>query len=123
MPGRWRGRAAESADRRPRAAEPGPYPRFLLAVTLTEDRVVDRYGEHVGRIERLVIDADAGAVVYALVVLDTVEPGERLVAVPWRVIRPDPEHRRFVLRGEKASLQRIPPLGPGTWPATDVPEP
>lgn len=70
---------------------------------LLNERVRNAAGEHIGRIEDMIIDPASGNVQYVL--LDT---GSRLLAVPWPSLRVSPSHDDLVLGLDRRMLENAP---------------
>jgi hypothetical protein len=73
--------------------------------------------ESLGRIEDLVIDAETGAIRYAVLSAgDFLGIGDKLFAVPWISLRPDPSRKVFLLDAHKDRLERAPGFDKDHWP-------
>ena len=91
--------------------------RTLGATTLIHDKVVNLNGEHVGRIEELMIDVTTGRVAYAVLSFGGfLGLGSKLFALPWSAITVDEAHKRFVCNVTKESLQSMPGFDRDHWP-------
>ncbi len=72
--------------------------KVLLAGTLTTFKVKNSVGESLGKIEDVIIDWASGRVVCAVLSLRSMGMGEKLFAVPWPELKPDPERdKTFIL--------------------------
>ncbi|MCO5381646.1 MAG: PRC-barrel domain-containing protein [Methanosarcina barkeri] len=59
-------------------------PQFLSASTIKGDKVVNRAGEDLGKIEELMIDLEDGRVAYAVLSFGGfLGMGNKLFAIPW----------------------------------------
>lgn len=91
--------------------------RVLSANTLTGDRVVNRQGEDLGKIDDLMIDLDRGRVAYAVLSFGGVlGVGDKLFAIPWEALSLDRAEKRFVLGIDKTLLERAPGFDKNHWP-------
>lgn len=91
--------------------------RILSASTLTGDRVVNRQGEDLGKIDDLMIDFDRGRVAYAVLSFGGVlGVGDKLFAIPWEALSLDTAEKRFVLGIDKTLLERAPGFDKNHWP-------
>jgi sporulation protein YlmC with PRC-barrel domain len=91
--------------------------RVLPASTLTGNRVVNRQGEDLGKIEDLMIDLDHGRIAYALLSFGGVLGiGDKLFAIPWQALALDPVEKRFILGIDKSLLDRAPGFDKNKWP-------
>ena len=71
-------------------------PDFLSASTIKGDKVVNRAGEDLGKIEELMIDLQDGRVAYAVLSFGGfLGMGDKLFAIPWKA---------FTLRAARACL-------------------
>ena len=93
----------------------GPY--VTAADALEGDAVVNRAGEKLGRVEKIILDVPGGRIAYAVLSTDgCIHLGARLLAVPWRALTPDPESNCFVLDVSKEKLERAPGFDKNHWP-------
>lgn len=91
--------------------------RTLGATTLIHDKVVNLNGEHVGKIEELMIDVTTGRVAYAVLSFGGVLGfGAKLFAVPWSAITVDESQKRFVCNVQRAALEKMPGFDKDHWP-------
>jgi sporulation protein YlmC with PRC-barrel domain len=91
--------------------------RTLGATTLIHDKVVNLNGEHVGRIEELMIDVTTGRVAYAVLSFGGfLGLGSKLFALPWSAITVDEPHKRFVCNVTKQALEQMPGFDKQHWP-------
>ncbi len=87
------------------------------AATLSGYLVRNRDGEDLGCIEELMVDSDTGKVVYAVVSLGAfLGVGDKLFAIPWRMLTVDPEERAFVLESARETLANAPWFSEDNWP-------
>ncbi len=62
-------------------------PLFLTAKKINGDKVINMAGEHLGKIEDLMIDLENGRVAYAVLSFGGfLGMGNKLFAIPWRAI-------------------------------------
>ena len=112
-----------------RTSKPIP-PQALSVSTLLGNRVVDRAGQEVGRIQELMVDPKNGRVTYAVMSFGGVFGlGEKLFAVPWVSLELDPDHDRFFMDVDREKLKDAPGFDKDDWPnmsgtywGTDVPK-
>ncbi len=91
--------------------------RTLGATTLIHDKVVNLGGEHVGKIEELMIDVTTGRVAYAVLSFGGfLGFGGKLFALPWSALTVDEPHKRFVCNVTKEALDRMPGFDKQHWP-------
>jgi sporulation protein YlmC with PRC-barrel domain len=90
---------------------------MLSASTLTGDEVTNRTGDKLGHIKDLVIDTQTGQIQYA--VMSTggfLGLGDRLFALPWKVLDLDPEQHSFILDVGVERLKKAPGFDKDHWP-------
>jgi sporulation protein YlmC with PRC-barrel domain len=91
--------------------------RTLGATTLIHDKVVNLDGEHVGRIEELMIDVTTGRVAYAVLSFGGfLGLGSKLFALPWSALTVDEANKRFVVNVSRAALEKMPGFDKDHWP-------
>ena len=91
--------------------------RTLGATTLIHDRVVNLSGEHVGRIEELMVDVTTGRVAYAVLSFGKfLGFGGKLFALPWSALTVDEAKKRFVVNVTRESLEKMPGFDKHHWP-------
>lgn len=83
----------------------GPGPEVMAASTIDGDKVISSDGEHVGKIEAIMLDVRGGRIAYAVVSSGGfLGMGDTLHAIPWSALTLDTDDRCFVL---DASAERI----------------
>ena len=76
----------------------GPGPDVMDAASLTGDHVVNAAGEHLGRIEAIMLDVRSGRIAYAVLSFGGfLGIHDKLFAIPWSALTLDAVHKRFVL--------------------------
>ena len=96
----------------------GPGPAVMGASTLIGDKVTNREGENLGKIEEIMIDMGSGRVAYAVLSFGgMMGMGDKLFAVPWQALVLDPEHKQFKLNVAKERLKEAPGFDKNNWPA------
>ena len=91
--------------------------RTLGATTLIHDKVVNLNGQHVGRIEELMVDVTTGRVAYAVLSFGGfLGFGGKLFALPWSALTVDEQKKRFVVNVSRQELARMPGLDRDHWP-------
>jgi sporulation protein YlmC with PRC-barrel domain len=74
-------------------------------------------GENLGDVKELVLDPQSGQVVYAVVSFGGVMGvGDKLFAVPWRVLKWVNEKEYYLLNVEKSTLKKAPGFDKKHWP-------
>lgn len=96
---------------------PETLPFVLSASTLTGDKVVNRSGEDLGKIEDLVITLDTGRVAYAVLSFGGIlGMGTKLFAVPWSSLTVDSDNKQVVIPADKDKLENAPGFDKDDWP-------
>ena len=89
----------------------------LSASTLIGDRVVNRKGEDLGKIEDLMIDPEQGRVGYAVLSFGGfLGMGDKFFAVPMQALKLSREDKSFVLDVDKERLKNAPGFDKDNWP-------
>jgi sporulation protein YlmC with PRC-barrel domain len=97
------------------ATTAGPGRRLSAATSFYARTVLDAEGEVLGSISDLMLDLDRGCIAYAVVATGGfVGIGERLFAVPWKVLRAAGE--QFVLECARSTLDTAPAFDRDHWP-------
>jgi len=82
-------------------------PEFLSAGTIKKDKVVNRAGEDLGKIEELMIDLQDGRVAYAVLSFGGfLGMGDKLFAIPWQALSLKPHEHAFLLDIPKDVLEK-----------------
>jgi len=92
-------------------------PQFLSASTIKRDKVLNRAGEHIGKIEELMIDLQDGSIAY--VVLSSGGFGNKLFALPWKALSLRVHEHAFILNVDKEVLEHAEGFDKDKWPLTD----
>jgi sporulation protein YlmC with PRC-barrel domain len=92
-------------------------PHVLSASSITGDKVVNRQGDDLGRIEEIMLDIDDDRVAYAVLSFGGfLGIGDKLFAVPWKALEIDAEKQCFVLDVPKERLENAPGFDKDEWP-------
>jgi len=94
-------------------------PLFLTARTINGDKVINMAGEHLGKIEDLMIDLENGRIAYAVLSFGGfLGFGNKLFAVPWEALSVRPHEHAFALDVSKEILEKAEGFGKEDWPVT-----
>ena len=100
-----------------RGAAVKPNRRVLSAATLNGDKVKNRAGEDLGKIEDIMIDYEQGRIAYAVVSFGGfLGMGDKLFAIPWKAMEIDASDHSFILDVPKEKLERAPGFDKDNWP-------
>ena len=95
------------------------HPNLLSAGTLTGNKVINRKEEDLGKIEDLVVDTEAGRVVYAILSFGGfLGIGDKLFTIPWNIMDLNTDKHAFVLDVDKDRLKNAPSFERDRW--TDI---
>lgn len=95
----------------------GPGPELMGASTLIGDRVRNDEDENLGTIKEIMLDTRTGAVSYAVLSFGGFfGRGDKLFAVPWYALSLDLASKCFVLKVDKARLEKAPGFDKTKWP-------
>ena len=95
---------------------PGTYP-LLSADTVKSDKIIDRHGDDLGKIEDLMIDTSDGHIEYAVLSFGGfLGMGDKLFAIPWSALQLDTENECFTLDVDKDRLKDAPGFDKDNWP-------
>lgn len=90
---------------------------LFSASTLAGDRVFNRAGESLGKIEDFMVDMENGRIAYAVLSFGGVLGiGDKLFAVPTEALTFDGERRCFILDADKSDLEQAPGFDKNSWP-------
>ncbi len=91
--------------------------RVLAASTIAGDRVRNRTGEDLGKIEEIMLDLQSGRVAYAVLSFGGfLGIGDKLFAVPWESLELNHEEHEFLLDVDKQTLENAPGFDKDNWP-------
>jgi len=80
-------------------------------------KVENSKGEHLGKIEDIIIDEEQGRVAYALLSFGGfLGMGNKLFAFPWASLRHDRVEKKVILDVDKESLRNAPGFDRDSWP-------
>ena len=95
----------------------GPGPHLMGAETLIGNAVVNRSGQTLGDIKEIMLEVETGRVGYAVLSFSTYFGlGEKLFAVPWKMLTLDPLQKCFVMDLSPERLKNAPGFDKGHWP-------
>jgi sporulation protein YlmC with PRC-barrel domain len=93
------------------------YLQVLQATTILGNKVLNRSGEQLGSLKDLVIDIEDGRIVYAVLSFGGIlRMGDKLLAIPWEALIPNPNDRTFLLDVKKEVLSKAPGFDKDHWP-------
>ena len=94
-------------------------PEFLSASTIEGDKVVNRAGDDLGKIEELMIDLENGRIAYAVLSFGGfLGMSDKLFAIPWQALKLRLHEHAFVLDIPKETLEKAEGFDKDNWPLT-----
>jgi hypothetical protein len=94
-------------------------PDFLSEGTLKENKVVNKTGEDIGKIEKLMIDLADGRIAYAVLSFGGIlDKGDKLFAIPWQALQIKFQEYAFLLNIPKYTLEKAEGFDKDNWPVT-----
>jgi sporulation protein YlmC with PRC-barrel domain len=94
-------------------------PDFLSVESLTDDKVVNKDGEDLGKFEDLMIDLSEGRIAYAALSFGGILGlGNKLFAIPWKALSLRVHEHEFVLDIPKEVLEKAEGFDKDHWPIT-----
>jgi sporulation protein YlmC with PRC-barrel domain len=95
-------------------------PEFLSASTIKGDKIVNRAGDDLGKIEELMIDLQDGRVAYAVLSFGGfLGMGDKLFAIPWQAFKLKLHDHAFILDIDKEVLEKAEGFDKDNWPLTN----
>ncbi len=95
----------------------GRYRRVLSCSTLIGDGVRNKAGEDLGEIHDFMIDLESGRIAYAVLSFGGIlGVGDKLFAIPWRLLRVSEDEHVFILDFPKEKLENAPGFDKDNWP-------
>lgn len=92
-------------------------PSVLSATTLVGDKVRNRAGEDLGKIEEIMLDLDYGRIAYAVLSFGSfLGLGGKYFAIPFEALKVDPENHEVVLDVSKERLENAEGFDKDNWP-------
>ena len=97
-------------------------PTVLSAGTINGQAVCNREGEDLGKVEEIMLDMGSGRVAYAVLSFGGfLGIWDKLFAVPWEALQPDPVRDGFVLNVDRETLENAPGFDKDNWPTFSDP--
>ncbi|MFY9551868.1 MAG: PRC-barrel domain-containing protein [Thermoanaerobaculia bacterium] len=89
----------------------------LSASALIGDKVVNRRGEDLGKIEDLMVEPEQGRVSYAVLSFGGfLGMGDKLFAIPMQAMKLSREEKKLILDIDKEKLKNAPGFDKNHWP-------
>lgn len=102
----------------------GAYPnqplKYLTASSIIGDKVHNDDGEHLGKIEDIMVDLLTGKIEYVIIEFGGfLTIGAKLFAIPFSLLKVDPVERRFIFNQSREMLEKAPGFDMNHWPETN----
>jgi hypothetical protein len=95
--------------------------KYLTASSIIGDKVHNEAEEQMGEIKDIMIDLVAGKIDYFVVEFGGfLGIGVKYFAIPFRMLRVDPENKRFIFNQPKNVLEQAPGFDMDHWPHTNI---
>ena len=101
-------------------AHPNMPLRFLTASSIIGDKVYNDNNEHMGKIEDIMLDITTGKIEYVVIEFGGfLTIGEKYFAIPFNLLKVDPERKAFIFNQSKEMLEKAPGFDLNHWPETN----
>jgi sporulation protein YlmC with PRC-barrel domain len=96
----------------------GPGPEVMGTSTLIGDKVVNRQGENLGKVEEFMVDMNTGCIRYGVLSFGGfLGVGDKLFAIPFEALELDTANECFILDVSKERLEKAPGFDKNNWPS------
>jgi sporulation protein YlmC with PRC-barrel domain len=94
--------------------------KYLAASSIIGDKVHNDKGEHMGAIEDIMIDITTGKIEYYVLKFGGfLTIGEKYFAIPFNLLKVDPEKKMFIFNQSREMLEKAPGFDMNHWPGTN----
>jgi sporulation protein YlmC with PRC-barrel domain len=95
--------------------------RYLSSTSIVGDKVSNQQGEHLGVIKDIMIDLTTGKIDYFVIEFGGfLGIGIKYFAIPFPLLKVDPDHKQFVFEKSKQDLSAAPGFDIDHWPDTNI---
>jgi sporulation protein YlmC with PRC-barrel domain len=95
--------------------------KYLTASSIIGDKVYNEAEERIGEIMDIMIDVVTGNIDYFVIEFGGfLGIGVKYFAIPFRILRVDPENKRFIFNLQKQALALAPGFDMDHWPHTNI---
>ncbi len=103
----------------------GLYPNLplkcLTATSIIGDKVRNKEGEHLGQIKEIMLNVQTGVIEYYIIEFGGfLGIGEKFFAIPFELLKVDPENQVFIFDQKKETLEKAPGFDKDHWPETNI---
>ena len=97
--------------------------KFLTATSIIGDKVYNEKGEHMGKIEDIMIDISTGKIEYVVIEFGGfLTIGTKYFAIPFNLLKVDPDQKLFRFNQPREILEKAPGFDMSHWPETNFHE-
>jgi sporulation protein YlmC with PRC-barrel domain len=95
--------------------------RYLTCTSILNDKIHNPEGEHLGAIKDIMIDLTTGKITYFIIEFGGfLGIGIKYFAIPFPLLKVDPENKSFIFEQSKESLTKAPGFDIDHWPDTNI---
>lgn len=92
-------------------------PRKITATTIIGDKIKDKDGKEVGKIEEIVFDLVSGELLYVVLAVGGFWGiGDKFLAIPLETLSLDSSNKEFSLNARKKDVKKFPGFDKHNWP-------
>lgn len=104
----------------PEGNQPNVPLRFLTASSIIGDKVHNDKGEHLGKIEDIMIDVTTGKIEYVVIKFGGfITIGEKYFAIPFNLLQVDTKNKMIRFNESREMLEKAPGFDMNHWPETN----
>lgn len=94
--------------------------KFLTASSIIGDKVHNDKGDHLGKIEDIMINVHTGQIEYYVIKFGGfITIGEKYFAIPFNLLKVDPQKKLFIFNESRERLEKAPGFDMNHWPETN----
>ena len=94
--------------------------QYLAATSLLGERVENKDGEHLGKIEDIMMDLKSGNIDYYIIAFGGfLTINEKYFAIPFKLLQVDTEKKVLIFNTSKDMLEKAPGIDMNHWPHTN----
>ncbi|MBA2249162.1 MAG: PRC-barrel domain-containing protein [Chitinophagaceae bacterium] len=95
--------------------------KYLAAKSIIGDKVKNAKGEHMGKIEDIMIDITSGKIEYVVIEFGGfLTIGDKYFAIPFNLLKIDAANKMFVFDQPREVLEKAPGFDLNHWPETNL---
>lgn len=95
--------------------------KYLTASSIIGDKVRNKMDEHLGEVRDIMLDISTGKIDYFVIEFGGfLGIGIKYFAIPFRLLKVDPEKKAFIFDQSKETLEKAPGFDIDHWPDTNL---